>query len=103
MTARCACGCGRTAVHDHHVLTRQLLRREGGDPGERRNLVPLAYGCHAAHHSRQRPLPLRVLPDGAFEYAAELLGAGRAYERLRRDYSGGDARLDALLEESEAA
>lgn len=64
-----------------------------------RNLVPLCPAAHAAHHNRSRPLRLAVLPDSVFEFAAEVLGAGRAFEYLRRRYVGEDARLDALLPE----
>lgn len=68
-----------------------------------RNLVPVADGCHAQHHARRRPLELERLPDGVFEFASELLGPGRAYNYLRRRYTGPDPRLDALLEASDAA
>jgi hypothetical protein len=43
-----------------------------------------------------------MLPDGVFVFAAELLGAGRAYNALGRSYKGSDARLDALLVEEAA-
>lgn len=65
---------------------------------DRRNLVPLGPRCHAAHHNRSRPLPLHRLPDSVFEFAAEVLGPGPAFEYLRRRYAGGDRRLEALLE-----
>jgi len=70
---------------------------------DRRNLVWLAFDCHESHHARSRPLPLAVLPDSVFQFAEEVLGAGAAYNYLRRRYAGEDARLDALLIESEAA
>lgn len=100
MTVRCVCGCGKAAANRHHCLTRQVLRREGGDPRDERNLVPVAYGCHAAHHARVKPLPLRVLPDSVFEFAVELLGGGPAWSYLSRYYAGRDSRLDALLEDA---
>jgi hypothetical protein len=62
-----------------------------------RNLVDVAHDCHGAHHARARPLPLWRLPDSVFEFARELLGAGKAYEYLRRRYCGADPRLEALL------
>lgn len=65
--------------------------------GDGRNLVLIAHDCHGAHHSRARPLPLRVLPDSVFEFAAELMGAEAAFEYLRRRYTGKDPRLEALL------
>jgi hypothetical protein len=114
---RCACGCGRVrGVQWHHVVYQQEIRRvvreqtEHGPPDvaremalltSRRNLMPLGPRCHAAHHNRSKPLRLALLPDSAFEFAAELLGAGRAYEYLKRRYVGEDPRLDALLEDHE--
>lgn len=102
------CCCDRPAVQLHHVCYRQTLRREWtptaqwptlrvltDDP---RNLVPVAHDCHGAHHNRSRPLMLNVLPDEAFVFARELLGAGPAFEYLRRRYAGEDQRLDDLLD-----
>jgi hypothetical protein len=68
-----------------------------------RNLVPVTFACHGAHHGRSRPLPLRVLPDAVFEFAAELMGDGPAYEYLNRTYVGRDPRLDALLAKEEGS
>lgn len=119
------CGCGRRrGVQLHHVVYRQEIRRvvrddhhmapgylAGGPPdvtreltllADQRNLVPVGPKCHAAHHNRDRPLAIRLLPDCAFEFAEELLGAGRAYEYLSRRYSGRDPRLDVLLARSAA-
>lgn len=78
------------------------MKRHGGDLRDDRNLIGLSVRCHLNHHARARALPLAVLPDSVFEFARELLGAGLAYETLRRCYVGGDPRLDALLE-NEAA
>jgi hypothetical protein len=121
---RCFCGCGKqTGLQLHHVVYQQELRRVvreehkaaglAGPPdiiremtlrGDVRNMVPVGRRCHAAHHNRSKPYELRRLPDSAFEFAAELMGTGRAYEYLRRRYAGDDARLDALLSnEREAA
>jgi hypothetical protein len=94
---RCICGCGGRAVHQHHVVTRQELRRHGGDPKDPRNLVPVALDCHGGHHSGAARLRLNRLPDSCFEYAVELMGPGPAYEYLGRFYRGEDARLAALL------
>lgn len=108
----CVCGCGQPGVHRHHVVTAQEIRKALGYRASRRkkarsdgagllrdarNLVPMAFVCHGEHHSRMRPLPLEVLPDSVFEFAAEVLGRGRAFNYLRRHYNGGDARLDALV------
>jgi hypothetical protein len=99
------CGCAGRAVAQHHVITRQELRRRASvwypyrdliqDP---RNLVPVAFVCHERHHSRFLPLELRVLPDSVFEFAAELLGGPAAHSYLARYYRGRDPRLDRLLE-----
>lgn len=94
----CFCGCGNRAVHRHHVVYVQELRRAGGSPRDRRNLVLVAHDCHGGHHNRSHPYALRVLPDSVFEFAAEVLGPGPAFEYLKRRYSGDDVRLDALLE-----
>jgi hypothetical protein len=80
------------------VIYRQHLRQHGGDPADHRNLMWLAFDCHAAHHSGAKRLRLRDLPDSAYVFAVELLGAGLAYETLGRYYSGDDPRLAALLE-----
>lgn len=117
---RCVCGCGRGGGQRHHVVYQQELRdiararpivglvplKDDVPSGptfgllkaDPRNLVLVAKRCHEAHHQRVRPLPLHVLPDSVFEFAAEVLGPAAAYEYLRRRYAGGDPRLDALLE-----
>lgn len=94
--ARCIC-CPGKAQHLHHAVYAQEVRREHGSLTDPRNLVPVRMRCHAAHHDRSRPFELSMLPDSVFDFAAELLGAGPAYEYLSRRYRGGDDRLDALL------
>jgi hypothetical protein len=97
---RCVCGCGGRIAHWHHAVTRQELRKHGGDPKDPRNLVPVTLQCHGGHHSGARRLRLSVLPDSVFEFARELMDAGPAYEYLGRFYAGSDPRLDALLAET---
>jgi hypothetical protein len=118
---RCVGGCGQRAVQLHHVVYRQELRRICREDERRsgsgmryrplrlsevradeRNLVPVCAACHERHHRRGVPLRLHMLPDSVFEFAVELMGAGAAFEYLRRRYAGRDPRLDALLE-AEAA
>lgn len=96
---RCCCGCGRRAVNLHHAIYAQHVVREGGDVDDPRNLVPVAWACHGAHHGRSRQLALRMLPDSVFAFARDVLGAGVAYEYLRRRYAGDDPRLHRLLED----
>lgn len=93
---RCICGCGQFATVEHHAILEQIVRREHGDVKDPRNLVPIANGCHAAHHARRRKIDLEKLPDSVYEFAAELLGPGKAFNALRRAYAGDDPRLEAL-------
>lgn len=65
------------AEEAHHLLTKQVLRREL-DRGvyevavmDPRNGMPLCKTCHAAHHSRQSPIHHSALRDEAFEFARE--------------------------------
>ncbi len=91
-------GCAEKGrVHQHHVVYRQEVRREGGDELDQRNALTLCTRHHDRHHNRQEPIPLRVLRDENFAFAKDLLGAARAHEYLRRRYAGQDPRLPALL------
>lgn len=110
----CICGCGQRAAAKHHVIYQQEVRRCWRDKAGRgarsippltkllrdeRNLVPMALVCHSLHHSGSRKLALLKLPDGAFEFAAWLMGRGPAFNYLGQSYAGSDPRLAALLEE----
>jgi hypothetical protein len=95
-----ACATPRGGVRGlylHHIVYRQKVVREGGDVWDGRNALTICGSCHGKHHTRSRVLPLSVLPSSAFAFAVELLGAGAAYNYLRRRYDGDDPRLDALL------
>jgi hypothetical protein len=94
---RCVCGCGQKAVHQHHAVYQAASARYGGDEKDERNLVPVAFDCHFAHHSGAKRFRLRDMPDSVFEFAREMAGPGVAYELLGRYYGGEDPRLDALL------
>ncbi len=99
----CATNCGRKARTRHHVVYRQAVERAGGAIWDLRNGLPLCPTCHAAHHQpgiRRRVIALAALTDEAFEFARELLGAGRAYNYLSRHYAGADPRLTALLRQA---
>ena len=87
--------CGRRAVHMHHACYSQWIPPESRQ--DTRNLVPTCFRCHERHHTRTCVFSLGLLPDSVFEFAVEVLGAGPAYERLRRTYRGEDRRLQALL------
>lgn len=84
-------------------MTQAVIKRHAahGERGrwlrDRRNIVRMDFACHFAHHNASRRLWLEVLPDSVFEFAAELMGAGAAYEYLARYYRGEDPRLEALL------
>jgi hypothetical protein len=82
----------------HHCVYQQEVRKHGGDLGDPRNFMVVSERRHERHHSRTEALSLEMLPDPAYEYASELLGPEKAYNYLRRRYSGQDPRLDALLE-----
>lgn len=115
---RCICGCGQRGVHDHHVVYEQVVRRayrdlqragkscrwqsEAAAVNDGRNIVPIAFGCHGGQHGGNDRLRLSKFPDRCFEFAAELLGPGKAYEYLNRRYAGPDPRLDRLLDAWEA-
>jgi hypothetical protein len=115
---KCFCGCADLPAARHHCVTAQELQRihrsigrdSPGTPPPRlkallndgRNLTIVAFQCHGEHHARVQPYDLLKLPDSVFEFAAEVMGSGRAYEYLRRHYAGSDPRLDALLAEASA-
>lgn len=80
----------------HHAIYAQHVERAGGDLNDDRNLVPVAFSCHGAHHGRSRPFELGMLPDSVFAFALELLGPA-AFDYLRRRYAGDDPRLEGLL------
>lgn len=97
------CGCRGRGVHGHHVVFRQEVVRRGGSLSDVRNIVLMTVVCHMNFHARAMRLEARKLPDSVFEFARELLGPGRAFNYLRARYVGADPRLDALLQEHEAA
>lgn len=99
-----SCPGQRDVLALHHVVYRQEVERVGGEVWDPRNSLTLCDGCHSSHHRRgSRIVPLSVLRDENYEYAAELLGREAAYEYLRRRYVGEDPRLNALLYPEDAA
>lgn len=87
----------------HHIVYAQHVVAEHGDKHDPRNAMTLCGSCHAKHHRRSRVIPLAMLPDSAFEFAAELLGPRKAFNYLGRRYASHDPRLDALLDGEELA
>jgi hypothetical protein len=86
----CAVCGSRAALVAHHVVTQQHIRRADGDVWDPRNALPLCSGpagCHDAHHSRQRPIPVSCVPTAALDFADELLGTDGAYAFFGRYYS----------------
>lgn len=99
----CASAGLHTPAQDfHHVIYAQRLRRyvetivyqQRLGPGETarlmadtlwdtRNAIGLCRPCHDAAHSRKRPIPYRLLPAAALEYAEE----HGFMDALARDYS----------------
>lgn len=90
-------GCGGRAIHQHHVVYRRHVEREHGDRWHPDNALGLCVVHHGDAHGTRR-LPVGVLRDANFAFSVALLGADRAYEYLRRRYTGDDARLSALLD-----
>ena len=60
-------------VEGHHILTQQQLRRRGleGVLWDVRNGIGLCEKHHRRHHSRRAPVARNVLPECAFEFAAD--------------------------------
>ncbi|HEX7088711.1 MAG TPA: HNH endonuclease [Longimicrobiales bacterium] len=96
MTSCARCGSG-ALLQEHHVVYVQHLRQEGGDVTDSANALTLCADCHRKHHDRAHPVPLALLRDENYRFAAALYGP-KSYDYLRRRYSGEDPRLDALLE-----
>jgi hypothetical protein len=81
----------------HHGLKDQIVRREGGNVYDVRNRWVICSDCHERHTNRSRVLPAWLIPDSVIEFAVELLGPGKAFNALTREYEGDDVRLQALL------
>lgn len=95
---RCVCCSGRDRLQLHHVVYRQHVKAAKGDCWDPDDSLTLCLACHTGHHhAGTSRLPLAKLRDENYSYAEALLGAGAAYEYLKRRYAGGDQRLDELL------
>lgn len=93
--------CGKPGdFHAHHVVDKQLLRREYGRTGDAlydtRNAMRLHRHCHFQFENSRIEIPLKKLKDEMIEYAVEVMGL-RAYDYLKRYYSGDDERVEAII------
>lgn len=99
---RACASCGATGLFEvHHVLQKQVCRREGAplycpDNGLRL-CAKSATTCHERHTSHQELVPLDRLRDENIAFVIRWLGVGPAYNYLTRAYSGSDPRVDRLL------
>jgi hypothetical protein len=97
---QCGSARGGRRLHLHHVVYEQHVRANHGDAYDPSNSLTLCVRCHAAHHkSSVNPahIPITLLRDENFTFAARLLGRLAAYNYLSRRYPGEDPRLSALL------
>ena len=94
--------CREGATDAHHIVYEQELRKCCLPRWDRRDGIALCRPCHDAHHNASRRIPLSALPDQALEFAFEQLGP-RAYDYLKRRYSGHDPRMEWFLEQTEEA
>lgn len=99
---RACASCGATGLFEvHHVLQKQVCRREGaplhGPDNALRLCAKSPTACHERHTSHQELVSLDRLRDENIAFAIHWLGVGPAYNYLRRNYSGSDRRVDRLL------
>ena len=78
--------CRLPAVHLHHLIPKQVLKREGYRRylADRRILLPLCFKHHFDHESWSARLTRDYVPAEAWQAAAEL--GEWAVVRLERDY-----------------
>lgn len=97
--------CNRAGpFHAHHAVDKQTLKGWGVPRVEwddTRNAMRLCEGldtnrCHFQFENRRIEIPLTALSDDNIEYAFEKGGA-RAYDHLKREYSGDDPRVELKL------
>lgn len=89
---------GKRRLHLHHVVTRQVIRRNRGDQWDPAVGMTVCDSCHSKHHHRTRPIPRSAVPAAAVAYAVQLMGEDRAEDYIARYYSAGDR----LQEDSDA-
>ena len=64
------------------------MRREGGDPWDLANAMPVCPVCHARHHSAHGRIPYSRVSFAAQKFARDLLGRERADLFFKRYYGG---------------
>lgn len=105
------CGAVGKPFHAHHAVDKQTLKGWGIPLSERydtRNAMRLCEGlntrrCHFQFENGRIEISLSKLSDDNIEYAFEAAPTpGKAYEYLRREYSGDDARVELKFKEAEA-
>ncbi len=91
-------------LQNHHIISRSKLKAEIKDKAhlrrvlkDPRNELWISKGVHDNHTLKARKIALEDLPSAVFEFGVEVIGAGKTYNYLRREYAGGDPRLDNLL------
>lgn len=90
------CARHRSHLTNHHVIYVQRLRTLKADAWDPRNRMTICNDAHMAHHKRSSVILAAALPDSAYAFAREVMGAGAAHEYLSRRYAGDDPRLDSL-------
>ena len=93
--------CGKPNAHRHHVIYAAEVIRRGGQEHDPANQLGLCHRHHHLQHSGHERVPLSLLRDENYVFAAELFGAPAAFEWLRRRYAGFDRRHDLLLEDDQ--
>lgn len=54
----CEAGCGRRSAHAHHLIDKQVCRRENAPLWAPANRMLLCMDCHFRHHARTLVLAL---------------------------------------------
>lgn len=93
--------CGKPGdFHAHHIVDKQVLKNDYGITGDAlydtRNALRLHRHCHFQFHNGRVEIPLSKLKDEMIEYAQQIMGQ-RAYDYLKRYYSGRDERVEAII------
>lgn len=87
---------GRT-WHAHHVVAREWLKRNHKLQWTPANALRLCTDCHMGHETGgpgKVEIELSMLTDDNIAYVEEIMGAGPAYDYLKRYYTGFDVRVE---------